>query len=126
MEKGGEGESRRVHGWLQAKSVLVALAAVALFFVLPSEALPLIALGAAAVLLLDRVKPEKIYRQIDWALLVMFTGLFLVVHAFQAHVASRWGVQGWTWLLNRPVDLLSVASAALSNLVSNVPAVLLF
>ena len=31
----------------------------------------------------------------------------------------------WTWLLNRPVDLLSLVSAALSNLVSNVPAVLL-
>ncbi len=112
--------------WLQAKSGLVALAAVVLFFVLPSEDLPVIALGAAAVVLLDRIKPEKIYRQVDWALLVMFTGLFLVVHAFQIHVVTTWGVPGWTWLLSRPVDLLSVASAALSNLVSNVPAVLLF
>ena len=66
--------------------MLVAVAAVALFFVLPSADLPIIALGAAAVLLLDRVKPEKVYRQIDWALLVMFAGLFLVVHAFQVHV----------------------------------------
>ena len=88
--------------------------------------LPVIALGAAAVVLLDRIKPEKIYRQVDWTLLVMFTGLFLVVHAFQIHVVTTWGVPGWTWLLSRPVDLLSVASAALSNLVSNVPAVLLF
>ena len=126
MEKAGRRGNGRVHGWLQGKSVAVALAAVALFFILPSEHLPLIALGAAAVLLLDRVKPDKVYRQIDWALLVMFTGLFLVVHAFQMHVVSRWGVEGWTWLLGRPVDLLSVASAVLSNLVSNVPAVLLF
>ena len=65
------------------KSVLVALAAVVLFFVLPSEDLPIVALAAAAVVLIGRVKPEKIYRQVDWALLVMFTGLFLVVHAFQ-------------------------------------------
>ena len=56
----------------------------------------------------------------------MFTGLFLVVHAFKIHVVQSWGVSQWTWLLDRPVDLLSVASAALSNLVSNVPAVLLF
>jgi Na+/H+ antiporter NhaD/arsenite permease-like protein len=42
------------------------------------------------------------------------------------HVVSRWGVEQWTWLLNHPVDLLSMVSAALSNLVSNVPAVLLF
>ncbi len=113
----------RVHAWLQVKSVTVTLAAVALFFTgLPLE---LIALGAAAVLLLGRVKPEKVYRQVDWDLLVMFTGLFIVVHAFQLHVVNRWNVAGWTWLLGRPVDLLSLVSVALSNLVSNVPAVLL-
>ena len=122
----GPARVRRVHAWLQGKSVLTALAAVGLFFLLPSADLPIIALAAAGVMLLGRVKPEKIYRQIDWALLVMFAGLFLVVHAFQLHVVSRWGVEGWTWLLDRPVDLLSVVSAALSNLVSNVPAVLLF
>src|ERR1700685_2749275 len=55
----------------------------------------------------------------------MFTGLFIVVHAFQVHVVSQWGIDGWGWLLKRPVDLLSLVSAALSNLVSNVPAVLL-
>ena len=55
----------------------------------------------------------------------MFTGLFIVVHAFQVHVVSGWGIKGWTWLLNRPTELLSLVSAALSNLVSNVPAVLL-
>ena len=127
---GMKGQRRRngaiAQTWLQAKSGLVALAAVVLFFVLPSADLPVIALGAAAVVLLDRIKPEKIYRQVDWTLLVMFTGLFLVVYAFQIHVVTTWGVPGWTWLLSRPVDLLSVASAALSNLVSNVPAVLLF
>jgi Na+/H+ antiporter NhaD/arsenite permease-like protein len=62
---------------------------------------------------------------VDWGLLVMFTGLFVVVHAFQLHVVRFWGIEGWGWLLRRPVDLLSLVSAALSNLVSNVPAVLL-
>jgi Na+/H+ antiporter NhaD/arsenite permease-like protein len=108
---------------LQIKAGTVTLIAVVLFFTgLPLE---LVALGAAAVLLLVRIKPEKIYRQVDWSLLVMFTGLFIVVHALQVHVVAGWGVDGWTWLLNRPVDLLSLVSAALSNLVSNVPAVLL-
>jgi Na+/H+ antiporter NhaD/arsenite permease-like protein len=96
---------------------------VILFFCgLPLE---LVALGAASVLLIDRIKPKKIYDQVDWGLLVMFTGLFIVVHAFQVHVVAGWGVEGWKWLLGRPVDLLSAVSAALSNLVSNVPAVLL-
>ena len=118
------GDFRHVHRVLQRKSMIVTLAAILLFFTgLPLE---LVALGAAAVLLvISRVRPDKIYRQIDWSLLLMFVGLFIVVHAFQMHVVSRWGIEHWQWLLDRPVDFLSLASAGLSNLVSNVPAVLL-
>ena len=69
---------------LQWKSGIVALAAVTLFFTgLPLE---LVALGAAAVLLLGRTKSALVYRRIDWSLLVLFVGLFIVVHAFQLHV----------------------------------------
>jgi Na+/H+ antiporter NhaD/arsenite permease-like protein len=115
--------ARRVHRRLQVKSVAVALVTVALFFTgLPLE---LIALGAAAVLLLGRVRPDKLYGQVDWSLLVMFTGLFIVVHVFQLHVVRTWAIDGWHWLTDRPVDLLSLVSAGLSNIVSNVPAVLL-
>jgi Na+/H+ antiporter NhaD/arsenite permease-like protein len=118
----GAPRSRR-HARMQVKAVALTLAAVALFFTgLPME---LVALGAAAVVLLDRIKPEKVYRQVDWQLLVMFTGLFIVVHAFRVHVVDGWDIEGWTWLLNHPTDRLSLVSAALSNLVSNVPAVLL-
>jgi len=110
-------------GWLRRKSVAITLAAVVLFFTgLPLE---LVALGAAAVLLLGRTKPETVYREIDWSLLVMFTGLFIVVHAFQVQVVAKWGIDGLDVLVQRPVDLLSLVSAGLSNLVSNVPAVLL-
>jgi Na+/H+ antiporter NhaD/arsenite permease-like protein len=109
--------------WLRYKSVAVALATVVLFFTgLPLE---LVALGAASVLLMGRVRPDRVYREIDWRLLLMFTGLFIVVHTFQIHVVARWGIEGWGGLLQRPVDLLSLVSAGLSNLVSNVPAVLL-
>ncbi|HEX3998610.1 MAG TPA: anion transporter [Pirellulales bacterium] len=114
---------QRERRWLQRKSVVVTLAAVVLFFTgLPLE---MVALGAAAVMLFGRIEPEQVYRKIDWGLLVMFTGLFIVVHAFQVHVVASWGIDGWSWLLRRPVDLLSLVSAGLSNLVSNVPAVLL-
>ena len=113
-----------VYNWLFGKSVAVTLAAVVLFFTgLP---IALVALGAAAVLLLGRVRPEKIFVQVDWTLLVMFTGLFIVVHAFAMNVVSHWGIENWHAIIEHPVDVLSVVSAALSNLVSNVPAVLLF
>jgi Na+/H+ antiporter NhaD/arsenite permease-like protein len=115
---------RRAHAWLLGKSLVVTLAAVGLFFA--GAPMALVALGAAAVLLLGRVAPNKIYRQIDWGLLVMFAGLFVVVKAFEVHVIDRWGLDGWTGLQRDPIGLLSVVSAVLSNLVSNVPAVLLF
>jgi Na+/H+ antiporter NhaD/arsenite permease-like protein len=115
---------RRAHSRLLKKSLVVTAATVALFFA--GAPMAIVALAAAAVLLLDRVNPTRIYRQIDWGLLVMFAGLFVVVHAFEVHVVRRWGVEDWDMLRGSPVGLLSVVSVALSNLVSNVPAVLLF
>ncbi len=115
---------RRAHTRLLIKSLLVTGAAVVLFFV--GAPMAIVALGAAAVLLLDRLQPEKVYREINWGLLVMFAGLFIVVHAFEVHVMRPWGIEHWSVIQDHPIGLLSAISAALSNLVSNVPAVLLF
>ncbi len=109
---------------LMAKSVGVALVTVGLFFA--GYPIALVALGAAAVLLLGRVKPEEVYESVDWPLLVMFAGLFVVVHAFEAVVVRTWGIEHWHSLLESPVVMVSGLSLVLSNLVSNVPAVLLF
>ena len=112
------------HRGLLIKSLAVALATVALFFA--GFPIALVALGAAAVLLLGRVRPEKAYAMVDWPLLVMFAGLFVVVHAFEMNVVRTWGIDRWRTLLDSPVVMVSGLSVALSNLVSNVPAVLLF
>jgi Na+/H+ antiporter NhaD/arsenite permease-like protein len=114
----------RRHTRLLVKSILVTLIAAALFFAgLPMH---LVALGAASVLLLDRVGPRRVYSQVDGCLLLMFAGLFVVVRAFDAHVVEHWGLAEWQPLREHPVVLLSVVAAVLSNVVSNVPAVLLF
>jgi Na+/H+ antiporter NhaD/arsenite permease-like protein len=110
--------------WLLRKSVTVTLVTVILFFI--GMSIALVALGAAAVLFLGRVRPEKVYSQIDWSLLVMFCGLFVVVHAFETKVVHQWHIERWSLLLDHPLSILSLVSAVLSNLVSNVPAVLLF
>ena len=114
----------RVHRRLLAKSVAITLLAVVLFFA--GQPIALVALAAAGFLMLDSVRPEKVYRAIDWPLLVMFAGLFVVVHAFEVTVVSTWGLDRWRALLESPVVLVSGLSIVLSNLVSNVPAVLLF
>jgi Na+/H+ antiporter NhaD/arsenite permease-like protein len=113
----------RVNGVLMAKSLGVTLVTVVSFF--SGQPIALVALVAAGLLLLSRVRPEKVYRSIDWPLLVMFAGLFVVVNAFETNVVRMWGIERWHAVLQSPVVLVSGLSVLLSNLVSNVPAVLL-
>jgi Na+/H+ antiporter NhaD/arsenite permease-like protein len=119
-----EGPRTRVYRPLLIKSVAVTLITVGSFFA--GQPIALVALAAAGVLMLDRVRPERVYRSIDWPLLVMFAGLFVVVHAFEVNVVHTWGLERWRALLDSPVVMVSGLSVLLSNLVSNVPAVLLF
>ncbi len=89
--------------------------------------IPLAALGAASLLLVTRrIKPERVFNEIDFTLLVFFAGLFIVTGAIEAS-----GLSQRLFALGRPlasqgVASLSVVALVLSNLVSNVPAVLLF
>ena len=67
-----------VHKPLLVKTLLVAAAMFAAFLAGYDSAL-VAAAGAAALLVTRRVKPERVYRQVDWDLLVLFVGLFVVV-----------------------------------------------
>lgn len=86
----------------------------------------LVAIAGAAYSLFTRsVKPEKVYREVNWQLLVLFVGLFVLTAGIEksglvedlVHIAGAVG-------LGRPA-MLTATTAVLSNLVSNVPAVLL-
>lgn len=114
----------RIHRPLLVKNVLVTLVTVILFFC--GFPIAIVALAAAGVCLLDGIRPVKIYRHVDWPLLMMFAGLFVVVHAFEVHVVRTWGLESLATKMNSPVLIVSGLSVVLSNLVSNVPAVLLF
>jgi Na+/H+ antiporter NhaD/arsenite permease-like protein len=119
-----EAPRTKVYRPLMFKSITMTLITVGLFFA--GQPIALVALAAAGVLMLDRVRPERVYRSIDWPLLVMFAGLFVVVHAFEVNVVHTWGLERWHALLDSPVVMVSGLAVLLSNLVSNVPAVLLF
>nr|WP_199331069.1 anion transporter [Calothrix sp. FACHB-1219] len=79
------------------------------------------ALVAASLLLITRrIKPQRILQRIDWNLLVMFSGLFILTR-----VTEKLNLlQFFTHAVNNPASFLSV-TVILSNLISNVPAVLL-
>ncbi len=88
---------------------------------------PLAAALAAAVLLITRrTNPTQVFQEIDWALLVFFSALFVVTGALSV---SGLGEQAFgllrPWADGGP-GMLTLASVVLSNLVSNVPAVMLF
>jgi Na+/H+ antiporter NhaD/arsenite permease-like protein len=124
MPRDDDAPQTKVYRGLLIKSIAVTLITVGLFFA--GQPIALVALVAAGILMLDRVRPERVYRSIDWPLLVMFAGLFVVVHAFEVNVVHTWGLERWHALLDSPVVMVSGLSVLLSNLVSNVPAVLLF
>ena len=106
-------------------SVATALLLVFLFTDWPREVAALV--GAGVLLLSQRFHSSHVMGFVDWELLVLFMGLFVVNHAFET---TGLAAQAVAWLAGQGVPLgdtgpLFVAGVGLSNLVSNVPAVML-
>ena len=120
----GEPQQGSPANWpIIVKSVAVSLAMVAGFFAGLQPAL--VAIVAGAVLLLTRrIKSAKIYAEIDWTLLLMFAGLFIVVAGLERSVLSPEVVAAVARLHLANAAILSGVTAVLSNIVSNVPAIL--
>ena len=115
----------RVHwnGPLLAKSLAAIVGAVAAFFlgVAPAKA----AIVAGALLLVTRrVRPERVMRGIDWPLLLLFAGLFIVVAGAEKAILTPDIRRTASDVAFGQPAILATIAAVLSNLVSNVPAVL--
>jgi Na+/H+ antiporter NhaD/arsenite permease-like protein len=122
-----EEEPPRLDRWQSAKglSVAGALLVVFLFTAWPREAAALA--GAGLLLMSRRLHSHKMLGLVDWELLVLFTGLFVVNDAFQrtglpAAVVADLAAAGLH--LQDPAPLFWT-TLVLSNAVSNVPAVML-
>lgn len=129
----GEARGRRppdapaFNRWQTAKGLLVAgaLLGVFLFTSWPREAAALV--GAGVLLTSRRLHSRQMLGLVDWELLVLFMGLFVVNHALQdsglvAEAVRALAAGGVP--LAEPGPLFA-AAVLLSNLVSNVPAVML-
>jgi len=81
--------------------------------------------AGAALLLTRRVRPAAVYAEIDWPLLVLFAGLFAVLAGVEKTGFDEALFAGASRLGLARLPVLSFASLLLSNLISNVPAVLL-
>jgi Na+/H+ antiporter NhaD/arsenite permease-like protein len=115
----------RIHRALLWKSVAASAAMIVLFFA--GVPVPKVALVAGALLLITRrIKPERVYHEIDWGLLAMFAGLFVVIAGIEkTPLTADFFAFGSRYGLHR-IAPMSIFTAILSNLVSNVPAVLVF
>jgi Na+/H+ antiporter NhaD/arsenite permease-like protein len=113
--------------WQTCKGLGVAgaLIGVFLFTDVPREVAALA--GAGLLLMSRRLQSHKMLGLVDWSLLVLFIGLFVVNHALaQTGLTAR----ALDWLADAGVPLtgtgpLFIATLVLSNVVSNVPAVML-
>jgi Na+/H+ antiporter NhaD/arsenite permease-like protein len=114
----------RVHRVLVLRSLLATALVVALFFAGQPPAKAAIVIGAL-LLLTRRVKSSRVYAEIDWSLLLMFTGLFIIVAGAQQELLTPDAIRSVGNLHLEFAPVLTVVTALLSNLVSNVPAVLL-
>lgn len=113
-----------IERWQLTKTLSVVTGMLIAFLV--GMPIALVAFLAACVLLLTRrIQPETVFYEINWGLLVFFAALFIVTGSLEANgVAAKLfelaklGPQTGIWPF-------SLATTILSNLVSNVPAVLL-
>jgi Na+/H+ antiporter NhaD/arsenite permease-like protein len=103
--------------------IVAAGVVVGFFFGVPPAMMA--ALGAAVLLITRTLDPHKLYEEVDWGLLVFFVGLFLIVGgAEKAGIVARLLALASHWNLQK-LSVFTVVVALFSNLVSNVPAVML-
>jgi Na+/H+ antiporter NhaD/arsenite permease-like protein len=114
-------------GWQTAKGLAV-MAALMFVFLLtdwPREVAALV--GAGLLLLSRRFHSSRVMHLVDWSLLVLFMGLFVVNQAMEQTGLT---VEALRWLRQHGLRVdqtgpLLITVPVLSNLVSNVPAVML-
>ncbi|MEH2294167.1 anion transporter [Nostoc sp.] len=109
----------RIFKPLLTKSLLITAGLLIAFLIgIPPAQATFVAAGL--MFITRRIKPQRVLNKVDWDLLVMFSGLFIVT----AGVEKLGILNLFSGLVHTPLSILGV-TALLSNLVSNVPAVLL-
>jgi Na+/H+ antiporter NhaD/arsenite permease-like protein len=83
------------------------------------------AIGAALMLITRTRDPRLVYDEVDWGLLVFFVGLFLIVGGAENSGLTRYLFEMADRFNLQNVCIFAAVTAVLSNLVSNVPAVML-
>jgi Na+/H+ antiporter NhaD/arsenite permease-like protein len=122
-----EGGDMDFDRWQTAKGLTVATILVVVFVTAPWPRELAALAGAGALMLSRKLHSRKMLGLVDWELLVLFIGLFIVNDALQKTGLTAEAVRtlaGAGIHLEQPVPLFAT-TFLLSNVVSNVPAVML-
>lgn len=107
------------------KKPVVVLSIVLIGFLTGVPPAMMAAIGAALLLITRTVEPKRIYDEVDWGLLVFFVGLFIIVAGAERAGLTATLLQPFArWDLHE-IPIFVALTAVLSNIVSNVPAVML-
>lgn len=105
------------------KAVLVGTGVLVAFVVGVPPALAAL-VGGSSMLLTRATEPKELYARTDWTLLALFASLFVVVAGIEHIGLADQLARAFTVLRADTVFGLSAVTALLSNMVSNVPAVM--
>jgi len=105
------------------KGAVVSIAVVTAFVLGAPPPLAAI-LGGSAMLLTRTTDPKRLYAHVDWTLLALFVGLFVVVGGLDESGMSQKLRNALAVLRADTVFGMTALAAVLSNVVSNVPAVM--
>ncbi|WP_434631965.1 anion transporter [Chromobacterium sp. CV08] len=124
---GPRAEDAPFDGWQTSKGLIIAAALLAAFLAAPWPREHMALIGAGILLMSRRLHSRRMLGLVDWELLVLFMSLFVVNHALQRTGITADAIAGLASLgvrLDQPGPLFA-ATFLLSNIVSNVPAVML-
>jgi Na+/H+ antiporter NhaD/arsenite permease-like protein len=114
-----------VNQWMLTKTLIVVTGLLIAF--MAGVPIALASFLAACILLITRrTQPHLVFAEFDWGLLVFFSGLFILSGVLETNGVTILIFDFLKINSNMGVWPLSLSTAILSNLVSNVPAVLLF
>lgn len=120
---GGKKENRLFRPLVYKSGIAIGIMTVC--FVMDMPVYEAAMLGAALLLITRRIKPERVFAELDWTIIAFFGGLFVITAAVARTEAFQFFVQKGMPLVGGSLANFSIFTLILSNLISNVPAVML-
>jgi len=117
-------EESSFHMYLIRKSLIIMLC-ILIAYMIGYELVLVVSFGAAFLLITRRVNPNKVYTSVDFNLLVIFIGLFVIVGGVERSGLMDYVMEILPSKEINNVSVFALLTVILSNIVSNVPAVLL-